>query len=556
MAILSRRGTSLSALLAIAVAGACAGHEPGGPPGAGTEAAPCNPNPEPVPLRRLTKVQYQNTIRDLFGAEIKPDDHFPGANLVTGFTNDVGLNALDAAGVEAIFHGAEAVSAQVVPLLPKMIACDPAQKGNDACFDAFVAAVARRVYRHPLSPDEAAVLHGVLVKALAAGGFFDALGAVLEVALQSPQFLYLSESGDLDAVDARGMVRLGDYEVASRLSYLLWDSMPDDALLAEAAAGKLRTPEQVAAQARRLIADPRAKAVVARFNREWLELARMDAEPRDPAYFPDYSPELADSMREETRRFVEDAYFDPSATPARLLDSGYTYVDARLAKFYGLPYSGGGWQKVALNPAERAGLLTQASVMTSQGHSQRTAPVLRGKLVRIALLCDSVAPPPGNVPPLPKVDPNVSAKELMAQHRNDPNCASCHGYMDPIGFGFEHYDGIGHYRELEGGKPIDVTGTVSSTGSDYADPAITGAFDGAVELSKKLASSPQVARCIARQWYRFAWAHHEATADSCAVDSLFQRWRGSGLVLEELLVQLTQGEDFLARVKPDVEVSP
>jgi hypothetical protein len=535
------RGLPALTLCAAALFGGCQRDADGDAP-ATAGVGPCE-KLGATPLRRLTKAQYENTVVDLFGPNVKPGSEFPGANVAGGFSNNLTFNVVDESGAEAIMHAAEAVSAQVVKQLPSLIACDAAKSGEDACFEAFVTKVVRRAYRRPVTADESALLKKVFQKTRPDSTFADAIGAALEVVLQSPQFLYLSESGDAKTADARGRVRLTDHEVASRLSYLMWDAMPDDALMAEADGGRLRTSAQVSEQARRMLADPRAKRVVSRFHSEWLGVNAMEEVAKDAKLYPSYTPALASAMREETERFAEAAFFG-GGTFATLYRGGFTYVNADLAKLYGIPFtSKEQWARVDLDPKQRAGLLTQASVLATFAHPEQTSPVLRGKFVRVSLMCDTISPPPADVMTMfPEVSANLPIREQLAQHRNNPACKGCHDMMDPIGFGFEHYDAIGKYRTNDAHGKVDASGEILGTKAPLG-----GKFDGAIELSSRLADSQDAQYCMAVQWFRYAHGRQEDGADVCQIDAAFARWRERGLALPEVLVAITESEDFLYR---------
>jgi hypothetical protein len=247
-------------------------------------------------------------------------------------------------------------------------------------------------------------------------------------------------------------------------------------------------------------------------------------------------------MVAETRAFVEHAVFDDEGDLTTLLHAPYSYMNDQLATFYGIDgVSGADFQRVDLDPSERAGLLTMGTLLVFNSHTNQTSPTLRGKLIRERLLCDAVPPPPPTVnPKAPDIEPGSTGKDRFSQHTADPACASCHVLMDPIGFGFENYDTVGRYRTEEGGKPIDATG-------ELAQSDVDGAFDGVVELADKLADSDKVSSCYAKQWFRYGYGRGDTSEDACTLDRLDAQFRDAGGNIIELLVKLTQTDAFLYR---------
>jgi hypothetical protein len=364
---------------------------------------------------------------------------------------------------------------------------------------------------------------------------------VIETALQSPPFLYRVEFGGAPAA-GESVVRLTSWEVASRLSCLLWGSLPDGALFAAAAADELLTAEQVAAQARRLLDDPKARAAVANFHQQWLDYERIANVGKDTTLFPEWSSDIGALMREESRAFLDDAVFGQSGSFASLLTSPSTFLNAQLAAFYGFAGPAGeAFERVDVDPAQRAGVLTLGTLLTINAHSNQTSPVHRGLLVRERLLCDVVPPPPPDVMvQAPEPNPDSTARERFAQHSANPACAGCHSLMDPLGFGFENYDALGRFRSEENGLAIDASGELTLTDVD-------GPFSGVVELAGKLAQSQEAHDCYVKQWFRFAYGRGETTGDACSLATLGAQFSLTQGNIKELLVALTQTDAFLYR---------
>jgi hypothetical protein len=367
----------------------------------------------------------------------------------------------------------------------------------------------------------------------------------LQVLLQSPQFLYLLEPAD-PALAPGSVAPLDVWQVASRLSYFLLGSLPDDALFAVAEAGSLTTAEQVAAEARRLLTLERARERIGLFFTEWLYLRNVDRMEKDATMYPNYDLSLGPLLRQQVELFAESVVLDQGGTAVDLLTAPYTFMTPELAPIYGVAApTSAGFTRVDLDPSRRAGLLTHAGLLASLAKADQTDPVHRGKFVRERLLCEALAPPPpnANITP-PAIDPNATTRERFAQHEADPGCAGCHLYMDPIGLGFEHYDALGQWRDTEAGLAIDASGEI--LGSDVA-----GTFDGALELANKLTQSRQVMDCLAKTWFRFALGRSVAEGDAAGLAALGDRFASAGFNMAELMVQVTQSRAFLNQLVPD-----
>jgi hypothetical protein len=479
--------------------------------------------PGPAPVRRMTRFEYDNTVRDLLGDTTSPARDFGAEEEANGFSNNAANLVTSSALAEKYMRAAEGIAERATVDLSTLMAC-PMGSDEDACSRAFIAAFLERAFRRPATDDEQAAFYTLYQEGRAVDQR-NGIAMVIEAALQSPAFLYRLELQPM--VPGEPVVPLDDYEMASRLSYLLWGSMPDERLLQAAREGRLQTPDQIEREARRLIADPKARAVVNEFHRQWLDYDRIANVGKDALLFPDWSPAIGALMADETRRFVEGTIFDGEGTLGALLTSPSLDLDPALIAFYGT--------------GSRRGLLTQGSILTVNAHSNQTSPVHRGKLVREQFLCDIMPPPPPEVViTVPEPDPTSTARERFAQHSADSACAGCHRLMDPIGFGFEQYDGVGRFRTDDGGTTIDPTGTL--TASD-----IDGDFSGVDELSNRLASSMDMAHCYTLQWFRFAYGRGETPDDDASLEQINTAFEESGGDVIELLVALTQTEAFRFR---------
>lgn len=497
--------------------------------------------PGAAPVRRMTRAEYNNTVRDLLGDTTSPAQSFALEEEALGFNNNAANLVTSAALAEKYMLAAEGIAQRATAPGRDRIGCDAVALGAEACAQQFIASFGKRAFRRPLTSDETALFTGQFSAGLADGDFANGIQMVIETALQSPPFLYRVELG-VAAMAGETAVRLTDWETASRLSYLLWGSMPDDTLFSAAEQGKLTTREDIQAQARRMLEDAKAHDAVANFHQQWLDYDRIANVGKDAAAFPEWNAEIGPLMHEETKRFLDEAVFGPSGGLSYLLSSPSTFLNAKLASFYGVSGpAGDAFAPATLDATQRAGLLTLGSLLTINAHSNQTSPVHRGKLVRELLLCDAIPPPPANVMiKAPEPDPSSTTRERFAQHSADAACKACHSLMDPLGFGFENYDGMGRYRATENGVPIDASGELTGTDVD-------GAFTGVVGLASKLALSKEVQSCYATQWFRFAYGRGENTGDACSLATLRQSLANSNGSIKDMLVALTQTDAFLYR---------
>ncbi len=515
------------------------GQAAAGAAGGGSEAptaAPpdgrCEVAPARAPLRRLTRAEYTNTVRDLLFIKTTVADGFEADTAVAGFATN-GIATLSASATQDYAEAATTLAAQVE--LAKIVPCD-APSGTDACARLFITTFGRRALRRPLAQVEIDALFKVYANKKARSDFSNAVRLVVETLLQTPSFLYRPDvAGDDDSADTR--LSRG-FELASRLSYFLWGTMPDDQLLDAAQAGTLLAAAGREPEIRRLIADPRAGAAIRSFYDQWTDGPRLATTDKDGRLFPQFQAPLKASMREETGRFVEHVYQEENGSLAILLTAPFGFVDAGLAKLYGVAAPASGFARANLPAGQRSGLLTHAGFLAGHAFATEPSPIHRGLFVRRKLLCQELTLPPNVEIKPPVVDPDVSIKERLAQHRADPTCAGCHRYMDPIGFGFGHYDAIGAWQTMQGNFPVDAEGEL--VGTDDID----GPFNGAVELGQRLAGSATVHRCMTQQWFSFALGRAATAGEECLIDELTRQLDARGLDLRELAVAIANSEAF------------
>jgi hypothetical protein len=497
--------------------------------------------PSAAYVRRLTHIEYDNTVVDLLGIDAKHSSSFETDLAQDGFTNNSAAQNVSPTLAEQYMVAAEAISKAATANLTQLLGCDPATTGEAACIQQFITTFGKRVWRRPLSAAETARFSQLFASVRAEFDLVESVQLLIQVFLQSPEFVYLLEPNPAGV--APGEVSpLGPWQMATRLSYFLLGSMPDSALLQAAESGALSTAAGVTAEAKRLLSLPRARERVGLFFEEWLRLRNIERMQKDATMFPNYALTVAPLMLEQVQRFAQSIILDDNGTVKDLLTASYSLVSPELASMYGVTLPSGTpngqFVRVDFDPNQRSGLLTHVAVLAKLAHINQTDPVHRGKFVRTGLLCEAIPPPPpGLVINVPEVTPGTTTRERFRIHQEDPTCAACHVFMDPIGLGFERYDALGQWRGADNGLPIDATGEV--IGSDVAGP-----FDGAVQLSQKLAQSEQVMGCIARTWLRFALGRSDLDADAGAIASAGAKFKESGFVMKELLVALTGTNTF------------
>jgi hypothetical protein len=516
----------------------------------GEGAAAAKPNQL---VRRLTHSQYDKTVRDLLGDFSKPSRKFPSEDYVDGFKNQLRMQGMPPLLVEGYSSAAEklALNAFRIGDINGLVPCKPASAADTKCRDQFVRAFGLRAFRRPLRDNEFKRYSAAFAaQAKATGKFLEGARAVVEAMLQSPKFLFHVEAGP----DGR----YSDYEIASRLSYLLWDTMPDKALFDAAANGELRTAADREKIARRMLDNPRAQEALDEFFVEWLRLDKVPNAVKERRRFPEFTPELAAAMVEETRKLLQHLVWNDKNF-MESLTAGYGFLNSDLAALYKIPPAPGQFDLTPF-PSElrRAGLLGQASFLTATTGPAETSPTARGLFVRENLLCQHVPPPPAGVNtqlPEPTEAQQRTKTQLMQAHVENAACSSCHKLMDPIGFGLEGYDAIGRFREkeaifiekavAEGNRPAPpkrVDLPLDPKGQIAGIP--DSAFTDAKQLGKVLAESPVCQECIVRQVFRYAYGRPEGSADQETIHQLFARFRDSGFRFRELLLGLVRSPEF------------
>jgi hypothetical protein len=500
-------------------------------------------------MRLLSRAQYLSTVEALAG-------EVPGLDATLGDSVDAsafGLVQPDVTQVELerFQKAADAIAQAVVSnqaSLDKVAPCAPGTAPAD-CAQNAVKAFGARAYRAPVTDVADIERHVQLFNVGNATSYAHGIEMLLRGMLQSPRFLYRVEVGTNEKV-SDSAVKLSPYELASRLSYTLWGTMPDDKLTQAAASGGLSSKEGVAQQLTWMLADPRGQKLLNRFLESWTHIGAVDGLVKNPETYPEFQkPTFRASLKGQAAAFFDDLLDNQGAKLSALFTSRTVFYNADLGAYYGM--SGGeAFQALQRSDGTAAGMLTLPAVLAVTGKPNESSPIYRGRFVREALLCQQLPAPPANIPPAPEVTPGSSTRERLAQHEVEPACKACHQLLDPIGFGFENFDTLGRYRSEDGGKPVDATGSLNGTRD------VDGPFNGIAELAQKLASSAEVKECVARQWFRFAVERFEQPADGCSMKSVLDTFDAAEQSLTSLPQAIVQTDAFLYRRPTDAQVKP
>lgn len=512
------------------------GSESDGEPGA------CEPVPARVGLQRLTRAEYNRTVRDLFGVTTDPADAFPPDSSTAGFDNNAASLTIGPQLASLLLDAAETVAAEAMAnRRDEILVCAPAE--DAACARQTLSALALRVYRRPPTESELDALVAVVEREQTEGDGFDAgIEVAIAAMLMAPQFLYRSVPADsMGRLAAGEVVALDEWALASRLSYFLWGSTPDDVLLQRAAAGTLRDPEVLREEFDRMLADPKAAALYEGFVGQWLQLGRLASASPDPATFPEWDDALRADMLEETRRFFEDLRARDGSM-LEVVTGTRTFANAELAAIYGVAgVEGTQLVAIEIDPSQRAGVLTMPAVLAMTSGPEAPNIVKRGVWLAEALLCVTPPPPPEGIPPAPEPTPGETERERLERHRADPSCASCHQLIDPLGFSLEHYDALGRWRTDDEGEPIDDEGRLPD-GRTY---------HGAVELAQLLASGPEYPTCVTDKLVIYALGRTTSAEEGCMTEEIGTTHVTADASLSDLLWAIVESDAFLTERMPE-----
>jgi hypothetical protein len=531
--------------------------------------------PERVAVRRLNRTEYNNTIRDLIGLDLHPASDFPSDDVGYGFDNIREVLSTPPILLEMYLAAAEKTIGESlrspefldrlmnppVDTVPRSFrkytppvrsprqdkifrtvppAPDPDLERKQHIYDRLMA-FCDRAFRRPATHDEISRLLGVVLSAEKDGERTDgAMGLALRAVLVSPYFLFREYTSEHDTASSGDSSSVNDFTLASRISYFLWSSMPDEQLFRLSAQGVLRRPKNLRAQVKRMLRDRKARALAENFASQWLQIRKLRDFAPDAAAFPAFDEPLRTAMFTETELFFE-SIRDKDRSVLEFLDADYTFVNERLARFYEIPGVAGDWfRRVSLTGSPRGGVLTQASVLAATSNPNRTSPVKRGKWILENILGAPPSPPPAGVEALKEETahgPAGTLRQRMERHRTDPTCAACHRQMDPLGFGLENFDAIGGWRTNDSGQPIDGSGRLPG-GRAFAGPR---------ELKAALLTRRNAfARCLAEKMLTYALGRGLDRSDRRAVDRIVDRLGQNGYRFSELILAVVESEPFLS----------
>jgi hypothetical protein len=493
----------------------------------------------PPQMRRLTEVQYRQSIADVFGSDIKVVGRFEPDMRIEGLLA-VGTSAVSITptGLEQYEAIAREIARQVVDEAhrERLVGCAPGEGDPDGvtCARGFFARTGERLFRRPLTEDELARATDDMLKgSQRLKGFHDGLAAALTGMLTAPDFLFrvdsVADSGELDG-----------YSKAVRLSYFLWNAAPDDTLLAAATRGDLDSGEGRAREVERLLASPRFADGVRAFFDDFLQLEGLAALSKDSLIYPAFSPAITLAAREQTLRTITDLLLTRDGDYRDLFTTRRMAIDRTLGPVYDVPVPDKDWTTIEFAENDpRAGLLTQVSFLALHSHPGRTSPTLRGKALREIVMCQKIPTPPANVNFTIVQDvTNPELKTTRARveaHLSDPECASCHKLTDPMGLAMEHFDGLGQYRADENGAAIETVGSLGE--NTFADAA---------ELGKVLSRDPAVTSCLVRSVYRYATGQNVEREQHDYLTWLEKRFAADGYRLPKLMRTIATSDAFYA----------
>lgn len=502
--------------------------------------------PGRVTIRRLNKAEYDNTIRDLTGLDLNLGQSFPSDDVGNGFDNIADVLSLPPILLEKYLGAAETISLAILEdevIRKKVFPITPASDSIEEKISSATENVklfASRAFRRPLTDSEQQKLFQLMSNAWQQGASEAEISqTVITAILSNPRFIFRIEEDKPTSDDLEKVRKLNSYEIATRLSYFLWSSMPDERLFELAEKNQLQDPVILVAEAKRMLHDPKAQAIVDNFAGQWLQLRDVERLSPNPEQFPSYSPLLGQAMRKETEEFFSHIVKEDRSV-LEFLNADYTFVNELLANHYGIKgVVGDGFQRVKLR-SQRRGILTHASILTLTSNPTRTSPVKRGKWILENILDEPPPPAPADVPDLEEGGETLgSLREQMEQHRANPSCAVCHRTMDAIGFGLENFDAIGVWREKDGDDTIDPSGELPGN----------KAFRGASQLITILADEKRdaFARCLSEKLLIYALGRGLVSYDRCAINDAVSALEQNDYRFSALIAAIVTSEPFTMR---------
>ena len=540
-------GTSSGGNGAQAAGSGPGGSGPGGSGSGGTGSTLPAGDPGRVEIHRLNNNEYNNTVRDLLGTQSQPAAKFL-AEEGLNFDNTATALGMTSSQYEAYFGAARDLMTEAAATpaeLSRFMTCMPT-KAADPCARQIVESFGAKVYRRPLEAAELdramKLFDGAIGRGLTGSEAMLLTGRGL---LSAANFLYRIEyDANPKSITPHP---LSAYELASRLSYLAWSSMPDDALFAHAKDNSLLQSAALEVEVDRLLADPKAAAFIESFAGQWLDIRKLITHSVTPQVFNTFTPQLSDAMLQEGYLWFQE-FVNQNRPLSDWFTSDFNYVNDTLAQHYGMPLPGSAQLKrVEVTTDQRKGFFGLASFLTQTSFPSRTSPTLRGAWALTNLLCSPPPPPPNDVP---KLDKSATPAEMaqpagtenvrvrLERHRTDPACAACHTVLDPIGLGLEHFDGIGRYRETYGnGEAIDASGKLPEGAT----------FNGSDQLAQLVAQDPRFPACVASKLYAYALGRDAESYDDATLAKLQTSWTGRGLTIRNLMKEVVLSDSFRQR---------
>ncbi|MCL4203026.1 MAG: DUF1592 domain-containing protein [Pirellulaceae bacterium] len=472
------------------------------------------------PRRTLEVIPARNLSPNWAPATLVVNTEFPADDSSIGYERGTSVSQ---AWHEASTHASIEIANYVVENLAALAKIKDDDADREARVKELCYRFAERAFRRPLTDDQKRFFVDVHFE-----GREDLEGAVKQVVLlvlKSPRFLYTE----------LGRSKLDDYDVASRLSFGLWDSLPDETLLRAAADGQLKTPEQVAAQAQRMLDNPRSRSKLRYFFHQWLQVHRAQDVSKDAELYPDFDPSIISDAMTSLDLLLDSVVWSPESDFRQLLLTSDLFLNDRLARFYGLAADENNdeFQKIACDPQQQAGVLTHPYLMLGFAYVKASSPIHRGVFLLRGVLGRALKPPPIAVAPADEgLDPGLTTRERVAMQTKEETCQACHSMINPLGFSLEHYDAVGRYRETERGKPIDASGSYKPVRGDTVE------FNGARQLAEYLATSDEVARSFTEQLFHHLVKQPASAYSSTTLDGLVDAFGESGFHVQKLMVQI------------------
>lgn len=492
----------------------------------------------PVAVRRLSNEEYDNTVQDLLQIPAGTAATFVPDARTLGYRNIAKALTVPLVVAEQYAAAAASLAATVATNAATLAPCaGPDAAAQIACADTFITTFGAKALRRPLTSEELTAYSKIFQDERGRTTYSEGIGAVAETLLQSPHFLYKTELGAGTGVGRQ----LTAHELATQISYLVTGSMPDPALLAAADANQLTSPEQRETQVRRLFSSGRTPTWLRGFVTQWTAISTLPNVQKDPAFFPTYDAALQAAIIEESDRFVDTVFATEGGSLTTLFTANWTILNPATATHYGVSAGPADWQKTDLPAGQRLGILTSAGFLAANAKAIDSFPIRRGKVLRTRILCRPLSPPP---PGLVITDPEPSAvlttRERFAAHSAKPECSSCHRVIDPLGLGFENYDGVGVYRTSENGKTVDSSGEIVEV-----DPEVDGTFSNALGFIQKIAGSQVLKACVARESFRWGAGREDTVSDGPVLQAMAAQLAASPTAdVRELLVGLARANSY------------